>query len=258
MRVLRAACRVPAVVAVLLVAFLAVWLGAPFAVAAGRLGAWRSWVTRWWARALLVVLGVRLEVDGSPPRPPFLLVANHLGYLDILVLASAVPTAFVAKAEIAGWPVFGALARAGGTLFVDRGSRRAIPRVAAAMRKVMEEGRGVVLFPEGTSTRGDGVAPFRPSLLAPAAEGELPVHWAVLGYDTPAGSPPAHLSVCWWGEMELPGHLLGLLALPRIEARLAFGSEPVTDVDRKRLADRLHRKVTGRFVPAVDLEEGWL
>lgn len=255
MRALRVAWRLGAVAVVSAMGFAGAWGGAPFAVAAGRLGAWRAGVTRAWARALLAVLGVRLEVEGRPPEPPFLLVANHLGYLDVLVLAATVPTVFVAKAEIAGWPVFGALARAGGTVFVDRAARREIPRVAAEMRRVLEEGRGVVLFPEGTSTCGAEVAPFRPSLLAPAAAGSLPVSWAVLGYATPAGSPPAHLAVCWWGDMPLPGHLLGLLALPAIDARVTFGSEAVADPDRKRLADRLHEEVTRRFVPVVDLEE---
>jgi 1-acyl-sn-glycerol-3-phosphate acyltransferase len=106
-----------------------------------------------------------------------------------------------------------------------------------------------VLFPEGTSTSGRDVLAFRPALLAPAAELGLPVRHAALAYATPPGTPPAPDSVCWWGDAAFAGHFLRLLGLPWIEARVAFGAEPIAAADRKLLATRLQRAVADRFVP---------
>jgi 1-acyl-sn-glycerol-3-phosphate acyltransferase len=113
----------------------------------------------------------------------------------------------------------------------------------AAMQASLDAGVGVVVFPEGTSTDGSGVAPFRTPLFEHAAATGLPVHAAALAFSTPAGSPPAREAVCWWGDMELLPHLAALLRLPSIEARVSFAPEPIVDADRKRLAARLHALV---------------
>jgi hypothetical protein len=105
------------------------------------------------------------------------------------------------------------------------------------------------VFPEGTSTRGDQVLAFRPSLLAPAAERGLPVRAACLRYETLAGDPPASLAVCWWGDAPFLPHLRGLLALRGVEATVAFDPDPVQESDRKELAEKLRRKVNSLFRP---------
>lgn len=227
-----------------------VWLcGLPFAALARRTGAWRNLAVHWWGRFVVAALRVRVERRGTPPRGGFLLVANHLGYLDIPVIASQVPVIFVSKAEVADWPVIGWIARSVGVVFLERERKRDLPRVAERIAAELSHGNGVVLFPEGTSSRGAEVLAFRPSLLDPAARAGLPVSYAALSYRTPEGSPPASEAVCWWGDMTFGGHALRLLGLPWIEAEVAFGDAPVVDTDRKSLAQRLWQAVRLRFEP---------
>lgn len=209
---------------------------------------WRRWVFRTWGRALCRVLHVRVEVVGAPPAQPGVLVCNHLTYIDIPVLAGYLDTVFVAKSEIASWPAIGFLSRHMGTIFIDRGRNRSIPDVNRQIDTALAAGDGVVIFPEGTSTSGAEVAPFRGSLLAPAAEAERPVHVASLSYRTLEGAPPSE-TVCWWGEMEFVPHLIGFLGLKRVESRLEFGATSVQESDRKLLAEKLWRAVDEIFIP---------
>lgn len=212
---------------------------------------WRNRCFRWGSRSLLAVMGAQVTSRGAAPEPPFFLVTNHLSYVDILVLGSRVDAVFIAKSEVASWPIMGALCRSVGTLFVDRRVHRDLPRVIAEVDRTLANGQGVVLFPEGTSTPGAEVSRFRPSLLEVAARARLPVSYASLGYGTEDGAEPAHLSVCWWGDMKFVGHLWGLLALPGFSATVAFGEERIHETDRKRLAARLWRAVDRLFTPVV-------
>ena len=196
----------------------------------------REWLFRAASHALLALLRVEVRVAGPLPDPPFLLVSNHLSYVDVIVLASFLPARFVAKAEVRRWPLLGPICRGFGTIFIDRSDRRDIPRVLAEIERAFDRGEGVILFPEGTSSAGESVLPFRSPLLALPARRGLPVHAAALRYDPPA--------VCWWGEAMFVPHLLGLFRLERIEVTLDFAPEPVMDGDRKRLAERLHEIVT--------------
>ena len=216
---------------------------------------WRGWCFQLWSRVLCRVFGVRVSVSGPPPPPPFVLVSNHLSYLDILVLGTRLPCVFVAKAEIDDWPIFGAMCRAVNTVFVDRKAKRDLPRVLARIEEELAASQGVVIFAEGTSWAGDRVLPFRSPLLELPARIGRPVHWAAIGYRAPEGGPPTHLAVTWWAEMPLGPHLRGLLRLPRIDASIVFGAEPVVHLDRKRLADELWRAVDGAFEPVVATAE---
>lgn len=213
---------------------------------------WRCACFRSWARLSAHILGMRVSVGGEPPRPPFLLVANHLSYLDVLVLAGRVDALFIARADVRHWPIVGHLCRLVGTIFVERELRRDVLRVNRQIERALACGEGVVLFPEGTSTEGVTVGAFRPSLLELAARRPLPVHHASLSYRTPMGQPPARLAVCWWGEMPFLSHFSDLLALPGFEASLTFGPLPIEDSDRKRLAVRLRDAVAASFVPVAD------
>jgi len=252
MRSFRAAWRLLLVVKLTAIAYLAALIGSLVTLGMPRRrGRWRRLCTRYWSRSLLTVMGGRVECRGSAPEPPFFLVTNHLSYVDVLVLASRVDGVFIAKSEAAGWPLIGAMCRSVGTLFVDRRPTRDLPRTLAAVDRVLAAEQGVVLFPEGTSTCGAEVARFHPSLLEVAARARYPVSYASLGYATADGVAPAHLAVCWWGDMELPGHLWDLLALPGFRATVAFGDERIQDDDRKLLAARLWRAVDGLFTPVV-------
>ncbi|MCA8979723.1 MAG: 1-acyl-sn-glycerol-3-phosphate acyltransferase [Planctomycetes bacterium] len=217
-------------------------------------GRGRRGLRRAWARCVARLLGERIEVSGKPPAAPFVLVANHLSYLDILTLMSELDCVFVAKSEIAGWPVLGLLARTTGTIFVERTRKSQLPEVLDSVARALEGGSGVVFFPEGTSSRGATVLPFKTSLFEVALRAGLPVHTASLHYEVPSGATPAWLSVAWWGDMTFADHFLRLLTLPRIRARIAFGPVAIDGADRKTLADRTHRAVAGAFEPLVECE----
>ena len=113
----------------------------------------------------------------------------------------------------------------------------------------LANGDSLVIFPEGTSHRGDTVHEFRPSLLAPAAEDGLEVWAACLGYRTAQGDPPASTHVCWWGDAPFGPHARALARLRRIEARVEFLPRPERHSDRKELAQRLRAAVLERFEP---------
>ncbi len=211
----------------------------------------RRRVLRWWARGTARLLGVRIAVEGAVPDAPFFLVSNHLSYLDIVVYAATMPARFVAKREVRRWPGLGVLARAGGTIFIDREVKRDAVRVLADLSRAVADGDGVVVFAEATSTAGHGVLPFRSALLEWAARSGHPVHYASIGYRTPPEGQPAHRAVCWWGDMPFGGHFLGLCRLPWIETTIRVGATPITESDRKRLADRLHQAVSEQFIPVV-------
>jgi len=214
-------------------------VGVLVAAPTGRGARWRRWIFRTWGRGVPSLLGITVHVRGTPPTEPGLLVSNHLSYIDIPIYAGLTGNAFVAKSEVRSWPAVGWLARSMGTLFIDRANKRDIPRVVEQITARFREGQGIVIFPEGTSTDGSEVRPFYPSLLAPAAAVRQPVSYSSIKYRTPSGSPPASRSVCWWGDMTFAGHFLSLLRLPSIDSTVTFGTEPVVDSDRKRIAERL-------------------
>ncbi|HZR84939.1 MAG TPA: 1-acyl-sn-glycerol-3-phosphate acyltransferase [Candidatus Binatia bacterium] len=211
---------------------------------------------RLWARGAARVIGLRIERSGVPPRPPFFLVANHLTYLDVVVLASTLEATFVAKADVARWPGVGRLCRALGTVFVDRTRKRDLLRVLPQLEALLGRGTGVVVFPEGTTTAGDRVLDFRSSLFAAAERTGAPVRVAALTYATPGGSPSAARAVCWWGDMTFVPHLLALLRLPSCTARVEFAAAPVAGSRRKDLARAAHAAVVRRFVPIAEGETG--
>lgn len=249
---LRLAVRLPAAFLVTFLFWVLLLVGTPFAWAVGRLSRWRGLMMGGWGRSLAALFGMRIRVEGRPPEEAQLIVSNHLSYMDIVLLGATLRCTFVSKAEVAGWPFIGLAARSAGTLFLDRARKRQLPEVAARMQERLAAGQGLVLFPEGTSTGGDRVLPFRSALLEPAASGGIPVGFASLHYRTPPGWPPAQESVCWWGEMTLAPHVLNLLRMPGFDATVAFGSEPLVASDRKLLAAKLHRAVSELFRPSME------
>lgn len=204
----------------------------------------RRVVMRRWCAGVCRALAVRVEVRGQPPGQACLLVCNHLSYLDIPVLGAHADTIFVSKSEVADWPVIGPLATLGGTIYVERARKRRLPSVNEQIRAALLRGDGVVVFPEGTSSPGDEVLPFRAPLLAPAEELGLEVRAAGLSYATAADDPPARESVAWWGNADFVPHVLGLLQLREVRAVLAFAPRPVRAGNRKELAQTLRETVS--------------
>lgn len=200
------------------------------------------WIVRTWARICARVVGLRIRTSGRVP-PPGYVVANHCGYLDVLLIGSQLDACFVAKTEIAGWPVLGWLASGTGTIYIDRNAARDVLRVGERIREAADAGRHVVLFPEAASSDGSAVLPFRSALLQVAAADRRPLYPLALGYSTPEGEPPAPDAVCWWGGASFAPHLWRLLGIRRIDGWIEFLG-PVEGETRRELSEKARDAVS--------------
>lgn len=235
---------------------LALALGAPAQAVMLRLGPRvAQWLPVWFHRYALAVMGVRRDVRGAS-RGPALLVSNHVSWLDVMVIGACRPTAFVGKAEIALWPVFGALARLQDTLFVDRDRRLGAAADARDMARRLAIGQGIAVFAEGTSSDGCGVLPFRSALLgavegAPAIVQSVAV--AYLARDGGRLDAAGRRDVAWWGDKELAPHLVAILGARSLDVRVEFGApfEPAPGETRKTLARQLENEVRARVEAAL-------
>lgn len=228
-----------------------VWLGGEFVVMAldycwtvllhrqTSLPARARWLQRSSRRALRV-FNLDWRVGGDIPQRG-LLIANHLSYLDIAVLSAITPATFVAKREVKSWPVFGGFARLAGTIFVHREKRSDVGRTAAEMQAALNDGALLALFPEGTSSDGETVLPFKSALLEPAVQARQPLLAGCFAYALADGSVPDE--VCYWGDMTLLPHILNLLGKRKISAQVAFAQIAENGSDRKQLARLLHGEV---------------
>lgn len=212
---------------------------------------WRQLIFQSWARGFARISGMKVDVVGTPPKPPFFLVCNHLSYVDIPALRCAVDGVFVAKSEISHWPVAGKIIGDIGTIFIDRTNRRDIPRAGSEIIQKLDDGEGVIVFPEGTSTKGEEILPFNSSFLEFAAKSDIPVSYCSLSYETPTGEMRASDAVCWWDETTFMDHLYRFFGLTEFTAVIKFGDAPITNPNRKELANELREKVRERFIPVI-------
>ena len=199
-------------------------------------------------RVILRGFGVRLEVHGAPVADgTALIAANHVSWLDIVLLGRLIDGGLIAKAEVAGWPVIGALARRYGCLFVRRESRIAAQSMAACM-DAYPAGQGLILFPEGTTGDGMNLLPFRSSLFAGGARW-LRVQPVAIVYCARGGAaltPQARRRVAWLDEDSLLPHALRLAAAGGVEAHVWF-EPPVAASCRKAAAETVRRVIARRL-----------
>ena len=193
----------------------------------------------WWLRRGVAVLGVRVLARGRPHDAPVLMLANHISWLDILVLATQSDSGYVAKAEVARWPLLGWLAQVGGTEFVRRGSLADLDRVLVQMAWRLKAGQQLTVFPEGTS--GAQVLPgrFRPRLLQAAVAAQVPVQPVAIYYGS-------HLeSLAFVGEDNFLHNLWSLLGAEPALAELTYlPALGTASGDCRLLADESWRAVT--------------
>jgi len=209
---------------------------------------WKNLIMRIWAFIASWIIGLKIQVQGPKPDCPFLLVSNHLSYIDPLLFWRYLDATFVAKSEIKSWPFFGWGAREAGVLFINRELRKDVHRMNECISECISEDQGVILFPEGTSTKGDEVQPFNAPLLQYSIDANLPVHYAAISYKAPLPWK-THLDVCWWGEMSFFSHFWKLLKMPEFKAIITFGNKTISAQDRKILAEKLQKAVADQFTP---------
>ncbi len=209
----------------------------------------------WYHRQVCRLLGVNLNIEGSVAKgAPVLLVCNHTSWLDIPVLSALAPVSFVAKLEVGSWPFVSALARLQRSVFVDRTRRLAAGDAANAITMRLQQGDTIVLFPEGTSSDGNRVLPFKTSLFGavagatvPAAE-QVVVQTAAVVYTHMHGVPVTRAErprIGWYGDMEMTSHAWGVLKSGAITVTIKVGPPvPLTDFkDRKDLALKSERAI---------------
>ncbi|MFF5970585.1 lysophospholipid acyltransferase family protein [Streptomyces sp. NPDC012769] len=223
----RGVLRLVAGLAAVLLGVLLAPLAAPLP-AAGRL-----LLVRCWCRAVLRAFGVRIRVTGRPvpPHVPLLVVANHVSWLDVPLVAAVLPGRMLAKREVRGWPVLGALAALGGTLFVDRERLMSLPGTVDAAARALAAGGRVVVFPEGSTWCGRAGGTFRPATFQAALDTGSDIQPVRIDY-RPAG-PAAFV-----GEDALGASLWRIATARRLEAEIRI-LDPISSLrypDRRALA----------------------
>ncbi len=216
-------------------------------------------------RVCLVILGMRVERHGERSQAhPTLFVINHCSYLDIAVLGSLIGGSFIAKAEVAAWPLFGWLARLQRTVFVNRQRRTDTTGQRDEIARRLEEGDNLILFPEGTSSDGNRVLPFKTALFSVAerrvAGRPLTIQPVTIAYVRLDGIPLGHglrPFYAWYGDMDLGRHLWQLAGLGDCTVSVEFHA-PVTIEDfgsrkalaahcRQMIVEGMDRTLAGRW-----------
>jgi 1-acyl-sn-glycerol-3-phosphate acyltransferase len=206
------------------------------------------------------LMGIDVEVVGKMSRQrPTLFVSNHTSYLDITILGSLIPGGFIAKAEVARWPLYGWLAKLQRTVFIDR-KRQTSDRQSSDIQRRLDAGGNLILFPEGTSNDGNRVLPFRSALLSvaerPKEQSRLAVQPVSIAYVGLNGIPMGHglrPLVAWYGDMTLGPHLWQFSRLGKIKVVVEF--HPLVDSaaigGRKELTRHCMAAVSGGIERAI-------
>ena len=179
-------------------------------------------IIRAWSRAFIKIVGIDLKCEGEIYPEHCLLLANHVSFLDIFALDSQKPGRFIAKSEIANWPIFGRIAKGVDTLFIERKNRRSIIEVNAQLSDALKAKQTVMLFPEGRTSPGLTLLPLKPNLIEPAVISNTPVQPVALCYlengqkTTKASYANVSIFACLWTIVSTPGLALTVKFLPVI------------------------------------------
>ena len=239
------------------------WTASMMPVQALGLALRRPWIRtlpRFYHRWCCHILGFRVRPIGAPTSAqPVLFVANHISYTDIAVLGSLICGSFIAKVEVARWPLFGWLAKLQRSVFVDRRLRSTVAQRDAIGRR-LADGAALILFPEGTSGDGNRVRPFKSALFGAAQQGEgvplVIVQPVSLAYTRLDGIPIGRFYrpfFAWYGAVHLAPHLWSMVGLGTVEAVVEF--HPPTFLSdcgsRKALAEYCHARIAGGVAGAL-------
>jgi 1-acyl-sn-glycerol-3-phosphate acyltransferase len=221
-----------------------------------------SRVPLYYHRFLAWLIGVRVIVAGEPvSERPLMILSNHVSWLDIVVLSTVLPVSFVAKSDVAGWPLFGTLARLQRTIFVDRQRRSSAGVSTREIAARLADGEAIVLFAEGTTSDGNRILPFRSTLVGAAREAvatagtdarAITVQPVTIAYQSRNGIPldrRTRADIAWYGDMELTPHLAGVVTRGPIDVVIAFNDPIPFDgaTDRKQVTRQAEARVRERF-----------
>jgi 1-acyl-sn-glycerol-3-phosphate acyltransferase len=222
---------------------------------------------RLWARACLKILGLKINVHGDihtglPLHGDLhstrrLLISNHQSYLDVVIIASVIPTLFVAKTEVSRWPLFGWLSRLGGTIYVDREDARSGVKCAYRVCRALRDGVNVQVFPEATTGDGSTVLPFNGLFFASAIRSQASALPLTIKFQSVNGRPmdrEALDMVCWYGEMDFARHFWNLLNINSAEVSLMVNESiaPARAQRAKAVAQMARERIFRSFTNADD------
>ncbi len=216
----------------------------------------RESITRKVGRILLYASNIRIRREGVQPPPGSFIVANHVSWADSFTFLSELGCRFMVNHLYGRIIGFGVLLKSVGVRFINRMSVKAIGRTRRVMHTILRSGASLMVFPEGRTSRGETVRPFKPALLQAAVDLRRPVYWATVRYETTRSWPPASAVIGWEEWPPLLTHIYRAFHAPRIICRIRYGSSPVWATDRRSLAAALHRVVleNHRSMPQLPAE----
>lgn len=203
----------------------------------------RRWLVASWSKSVLYALGVKVEADLSHQTPGALVVANHISWIDIFIISSVMPVAFVSKAEVRQWPVIGWLAAKNDTVFLRRGSRGHAREIGQEISSLLSVQKNVAVFPEGTTTDGTHVQHFHAALIQPALAEGYPVLPLAISYWEPSGE--RSLAPRYDGDISLGQSTRAIIGRRRLLAKVI--TTPLlglTGEDRRQVATAARQAIT--------------
>ncbi|MDC0073595.1 1-acyl-sn-glycerol-3-phosphate acyltransferase [Alphaproteobacteria bacterium] len=223
-------------------------------------GVWQETIPQFYHKFIVKLIGLQIVQYGKPSKiRPLLIVSNHVSWLDIIVISSSTKVCFVAKKEVSKWPIFGALAKLQRTVFIERSIRQVVSQRKEMMRR-LSLGQRLSLFPEGTSSDGKSVLPFKSSLFSLAEmrpNGKplniQPVSIAYIGLNGLPISINDRTVLAWFGEMSLISHIWGVLTAGPAKVALIFHNPINFDQfnSRKELAFKCEKIVSKGLTNAM-------
>lgn len=211
--------------------------------------------SRWAMRGFNAHRALEDAVNARPGQN-YLIVANHMSYLDVIFLASWRPAAFITSMEMKRTPFLGQITDMGGCLYVERRSKENIHNEIGEIEEALKRGFDVVVFPEATSTDGSALRSFKRPLFAAALRAGVPILPVVIQYEYLDGQPVTRANrdaLCWYGDMDFASHFFNLMRHRRIDVRLTVLPEiPVKpESTRDTLMDQAFNEINGRYRPIV-------
>ena len=195
---------------------------------------WQREIVCWWLRTFARIVGIRVHLRGKPAEGVALVVANHVSWMDIVIVGAMQQVSFLAKIEISRWPVVGYLARRAGTLFINRGGGAEATTQLISER--LRDGASIAFFPEGTTSDGTGIRRFHPRLFAAAVESGVPVQPIVITYPY-KNANGVHPKAPYTNDMPFFTHVIKILGEPRIHAVAHYTDNlPPGNDNRSRVA----------------------
>lgn len=219
-----------------------------------KFGGWVPTIRFLWAKSVMNILNMKCTVKGVTPKAPFYLVSNHLSYLDVWVLFGSAKGTFITKSEVRSWPIVGFVLSSSGMIFINRNKKTDIKRVNEEISKNITQYQGVFLFPEGTTSPGKEILPFKSSLFQfPAVQG-MEVTSAAITYRCDDLNVDPASEICWSTDIKFPAHFWKLLKIKEFEASITFSNQKQVNSNRKELALSTSAIIMDIFEPVKQLD----